>query len=249
MKKARSHRPVRWKGDRAARSLALCVALCILFAVFPRSLHADDSINKKFVYSIYWTGIKAGDAVLYYQSTSDGITIKTHATSAPFLSLFYKVDDIAQSTLYPDGYPREFMLKVRQGRHKRDKMTYFIKDNGSQGQKIIFHNIRDEETTEYFFDTPAYDPLSAFYEMTKWDLNVGTSYYIHIFDSKKLWNTEIQVLRKEKVTVPAGEFDTVVVKPILESEGIFPKTGDMIIWDNSYDSNENKKWDSNSEQS
>jgi hypothetical protein len=37
-------------------------------------------------------------------------------------------------------------------------------------------------------------------------------------------------LRKEKVRVPAGEYDTLVVKPILQSEGIFPKTGEITIW-------------------
>jgi hypothetical protein len=41
---------------------------------------------------------------------------------------------------------------------------------------------------------------------------------------------EVQVLKKERVSVPAGTFDTVVVKPILKSEGIFLRKGDVYIW-------------------
>jgi hypothetical protein len=59
---------------------------------------------------------------------------------------------------------------------------------------------------------------------------VGTSYYIDIFDCKKLWNTEVKVLRREEIETPLGKFRTVVIKPLLKSEGIFARTGDMYIW-------------------
>ncbi|MBI5663642.1 MAG: DUF3108 domain-containing protein [Nitrospirae bacterium] len=206
----------------------LILFVCLL--VFPSLLEAGDTVNKRFVYYIYWSGIKAGEAVLDYSSTPDGITIRTHATSAPVVSLFYPVDDIAESTLYPDGYPKKFTLKVRKGLYKRDKVTYFERKTDGKPQKIIYHNSLDNKTLEFFLDRQAYDPLSAFYEMTKWDLKIGQSAFIDIFDSKKLFNTEVQVLKKERVTVPAGEFNTIVVRPIIKSEGIFRKTGDITIW-------------------
>jgi hypothetical protein len=208
----------------------ICSMVVILFLVHPQCSSADANVNKRFVYHIYWLGIMAGKAVMNFESSPEGIIIRTHATSAPWLSLFYKVDDTAQSILYPDGYPKTFKLKVRQGRHKRDKVTHFEKKMDGKPQKIVFNNIRDEEITEFYFDKRAYDPLSAFYTMTRWDLTIGQSSFIDIFDNKKLWNTEVRVLKKERVRVPAGEFDTIVVKPIMKSEGIFPKTGDMYIW-------------------
>lgn len=207
-----------------------CAAIFIVALLCPAYAAAGESIRKEFVYYIFWSGIRAGRAVLYFKETPDGIAIRTHATSAALISLFYRVDDVAESILYPDGYPKKFTLRVRQGRHRRDKVTLFEKKFPGKPQKIIFHNILDEETDEFFFDKPAYDPLSAFYEMTQWDLEVGKSAYIDIFDNKKLWNTEVQVLRRERIKVPAGEFDTIVVKPLLKSEGIFPKVGDIHIW-------------------
>jgi len=230
MKKIRSIVPGTKVCCKLFRYIYLYSVLIILCTAFPASLEADATVNKKFVYHVYWTGIKAGQAVLYYRSTPDGIVIKTHATSAEWLSMFYKVDDVAQSIIYPDGHPKKFILKVRQGRHKRDKITYFERSTDNKPQKIVYHNIRKDEIVEFYFETPAYDLLSAFYEMTKWNLNIGQSSYIHIFDNKKHWNMEVQVLRKERIRVPAGKFDTIVAKPIVKSEGIFPKIGDITIW-------------------
>ncbi len=206
------------------------LSILFFFIVFSPLVEASSSIHKRFVYNIYWMGIKAGQAVMDYKNTPGGITIKTHATSASFISLFYKVDDIAQSTLYQDGYPKKFILKIQEGRHRRHKVTNFEKRSKDKPQKVIYHNKLDDEIIEFQLEKPAYDPLSALYAMTKRPFEVGKSEYIDIFDNKKLWNTEVKVLRKEKVRVPAGEFNTIVVKPLLKSEGIFLKKGRMHIW-------------------
>jgi hypothetical protein len=40
----------------------------------------------------------------------------------------------------------------------------------------------------------------------------------------------VKVLKKETITVPAGTFDTVMVTPILQSEGIFSREGPVYTW-------------------
>jgi len=40
----------------------------------------------------------------------------------------------------------------------------------------------------------------------------------------------IRVLRKEHIKVPAGEFDAVVVQPIIKSKGIFSENGRAEVW-------------------
>jgi len=61
-------------------------------------------------------------------------------------------------------------------------------------------------------------------------LKVGNTYNIDIFDCKTLWNTEVKVLRREEIETQLGKFKTVVIQPILKSEGIFARSGDMYIW-------------------
>lgn len=208
----------------------LFFSLCSLFMVLCSAADAASSVNKQYVYYAYWSGIRAGKAVLDYKNTPERTIIQTRVTSASFISLFYKVDDFAQSIMYPDGYPEKFTLKIHEGPHRRHKITDFRPRVPGVPQKVIFNNIRDDDVMEFELKEPAYDPLSAFYAITKTDIREGESSFITIFDNEKVWRTEVQILRKEKVRVVAGEFDTIVIKPLLESEGIFIKTGDMYIW-------------------
>ncbi len=207
----------------------LFLNLCY-FIAFPTHLQANPGVPEKLVYHVYWIGIRAGKATLDFYDTSEGLTIKSRATSASFISLFYKVDDVAESILYSDGYPSRYTLKILEGRHRRDKVTFFGIKPASGPQKIVYNNRLDNETKEFYLEEQAFDPLSGFYEVRKRPLEVGHSEHLDIFDSKKLWDVEVQVLRNERVRVPAGEFATVVIKPILQSEGIFLKKGEVYIW-------------------
>jgi hypothetical protein len=40
----------------------------------------------------------------------------------------------------------------------------------------------------------------------------------------------IRVLRREKVRVPAGEFDAIVVQPVFKTKGIFSENGRAEVW-------------------
>ena len=227
----REHRLLKRLSKRVSFILCLCSVFWVLgSAVICSVVEAGPSADKRFVYYVYWMGIRAGKAVLKYKNTPEGIIIQTQATSASIISVFYKVDDFAQSLLYPDGYPKTFILKVREGFHRRHKITNFEPRVPGKPQKVIFNNVLDEDVQEFNLEEPAYDPLSAFYAITKTGVKIGETSYINVFDNKKFWRTEIQVLKKEKIRVLAGEFDTILVKPLLESEGIFIKTGEMHIW-------------------
>jgi hypothetical protein len=210
---------------------ALFFLLCVLCSVFcALEVKAEPRVPEKFVYYIYWSGIRAGMATFDFEDTADGVTIKTHATSASFISVFYKVDDIAQSVLYRDGYPSVYTLKIREGRHKRDKVTRFGKKPVNGLQKIVYNNLLDNEKKEFDVEKQAFDPLSGFYNIRKRQLKAGHSEHLDIFDSKKLWNIEVQVIGKERISTPAGEFDTIIIKPLMQSEGIFMRKGEIYIW-------------------
>jgi hypothetical protein len=207
----------------------MVVILGFLFFL-PSAVQAHPKIPERFVYYIFWSGVRAGMATLITKHSSEGISIQSRATSASFISLFYKVDDITQSTLYPDRYPKRYMLKLREGRHRRNKSTQFGITSGNGSQKVIYRNILDKKTLEFDLAGKAFDPLSAFYEIRHRELTVGKSQFLNVFDSKKLWTVEVKVLRKEKIALPSGDFDTVVISPVLQSEGIFLKKGKFHIW-------------------
>jgi hypothetical protein len=40
----------------------------------------------------------------------------------------------------------------------------------------------------------------------------------------------IRVLRKERIRVPAGTFDAIVVQPVIKTKGIFSENGHAEVW-------------------
>jgi hypothetical protein len=162
----------------------------------------------------------------------DEMHIVSTARSAAWLKLFFPVDDRIESVLVPNaeissiGVPRLYRERIREGWTRFQKEAVFDRNTMEVNTKDF---IKKTETTQKF--TPkTYDTLSSFFYFRTVPLKVGASYFIEIFDCKKLWNTEVQVLRREEIETPVGRFKTVMIKPIMKFEGIFARTGDMYIW-------------------
>ncbi len=209
------------------------VFLIFIFEFFIHT-HVAYSFNipEKLEYDLTWTGIKAGTSTLEITNAGNNIKIISTARSAKWVSVFYTVDDRVETILTKNtgyqfvGQPVNYRLKIREGRHRRDKEVIFKHDIG----KVFYVDHLINEKRE--FDVPSFifDPLSSFYYLRTLKLEVGRSVYVTIFDSKKIWNVEVQVLGKEKVTISTGTVDTIVIKPLMQSEGIFYKKGDIYIW-------------------
>ncbi|HLO24600.1 MAG TPA: DUF3108 domain-containing protein, partial [Geobacteraceae bacterium] len=75
-----------------------------------------------------------------------------------------------------------------------------------------------------------YDPYSSFYYLRTLPLEVGKSVYVSMLDTKQLWNVEVQVLKKERMKTILGEVNTILIKPLIKSEGIFERKGEIFIW-------------------
>ncbi|HWI39869.1 MAG TPA: DUF3108 domain-containing protein [Verrucomicrobiae bacterium] len=185
--------------------------------------------REKLLYDISWTGIKAGTAVQEVVREKGAIRISSTARSVEWVSRFFNVDDRIESHLTAQGetpLPLRFTMKISEGNTRRDREIVFDREKRSA---FWIDHLNDNRQTVPV--TPiTYDTLSSFYFVRTQKLEPGTPVFVDILDNKKLWKTEVQVLRRERVKVPAGEFDTVVVKPLMKSEGIFNRKGEMYIW-------------------
>jgi hypothetical protein len=187
---------------------------------------------EKLQYDLTWAGVKAGEASLEIKEDGDEIKIISTAKSAKWVSVFYTVNNIVESRLSKDnanqtiGQPVNYRVNLREGKHRRNREVLF--DRGSS--KAIYIDHINNERDDFEIPLVIFDPISSFYYLRTVNLEVGKSVYVVIFDNKKVWDVEVQVLRKERVEVPAGEFETIVIKPLMRSEGIFLRKGDIHIW-------------------
>lgn len=207
----------------------LAVVSCALLVLAMAGTASAFHVDEQFDYDLRWIGIYAGKSMMrIFTDEGNKRTIMTTAHSADWISWFYPVEDLAESVVHdePPWYPKWYHLKTREGRRRKDKEIFFSREEG----KAVYVDNLEKESKEFEMPQGVYDPLSAFYQVRFAEIEVGKSSYVPVFDSKKVYDVEIQVLRKETVTVPAGTFDTVLIKPILKSEGIFARKGPILIW-------------------
>lgn len=208
------------------------LSLVLLFVLIAMATSAAAlTVPEKLVYDLTWTGIKAGTATQEIIDEGDSIRIVSLARSTDWISVFFPVEDRVESLLTkvspPQlGLPHDFRMKIREGKHRRDKEIIF--DHGKGKARYIDH--LNGEKVELEIGKNTYDTYSSFYYVRTLPLEVGKSVFVSILDNKQLWNVEIQVLKKEKLDTILGEVNTILIKPLIKSEGIFQKKGEIYIW-------------------
>lgn len=212
------------------------IIIVILASVFLSSHAFGHTILERFQFDLTWTGIKAGEAVLEAIDDGQCIHFISKTYSAEWVSLFYRVENMIESTVKAananssqDAFayiPSHYSVKMREGRHRRDKEVFFDRT----ARQAAYINHIEKERASFPINDSTFDPLSGFFYVRRIPLEVGKSVFVDVFDSKKLYKLEVKVLKKESIKTSLGTFQTIVIKPIMQSEGIFYRKGDILIW-------------------
>lgn len=187
--------------------------------------------GEELIYEISWFGIPAGIGKLHVKGKiikdeRELFQITYSVVSSELFSHFYKVEDMAETFMDATGiFPWNYRLKIREGKSKKDIETVFDQ---------IEHTaafIKDQDKPVVVSIPPAVqDTFSALYYLRTKNIKVGDKVVIDVFEDKKNWQVEVQVLKKERIKIYSGEIDTILVKPLLKFEGIFQRKGDLYIW-------------------
>ena len=178
-------------------------------------------------FSIRFGAIRAGSATL---SVKDTVTIggdltyhlESRAQSSKFFSTFFKVDDIVESWWSVDRrVPVAFEQHIREGKYKKDESIRF--DYGDS----LAHSSKGSPKE---LGANPQDILSSFYFVRASRLAPGDELMINSHSAGKRSELKVRVLKRERIKVPAGTFDCVVVEPMLKSAGLFKQKGKLTIW-------------------
>lgn len=193
---------------------------------------AQESVYKipeTLEYEISYGIIDVGTCMMRVRANEDGtVSIITRAISNDWMNKIYPVDDYAEAVIedYISLRPIKYTLKTREGKGRKHREVLFDHDEN----KATYNDYLNKTSQAYDVPERVFDPLSAFYLTRRVPLVPGESAMVPMFDSKKFWNLKVKVFKREKIKVPVGEFDTVLISPVMQSEGIFSRSGDMYIW-------------------
>jgi hypothetical protein len=183
-------------------------------------------VGEQLEFDIKYGFIRAGAATMSVERLIEYenrpcFLITSVAQSNSFFSTFYKVEDRIETILDANGlFSWRFEKNLNEGKYHARRIIIF-----DQRQQKAYYN---QDTV----DVPLFvqDALSVFYYVRTQDLEVGKSVFINNYNDGKLFNLEVKVVEKEKVTVAAGTFECYVVEPLMNSVGVFKHEGQLKVW-------------------
>lgn len=183
-------------------------------------------VGEKLVFAIQYGLIYAGDATMEIRNIALLDSVKTYhvvslARTNRAFDLIYKVRDHHESFIdYNNLYSIRFEKHLREGGFRRDETVTFDQKN----------HLAVYEDKKVGIPPMTQDFLSALYYVRTVDLNTGEAVYLANHSGGKNYPIYVKVLRHETVEVPAGEFECIVIEPVLKTSSIFKHEGKLTIW-------------------
>jgi len=136
--------------------------------------------------------------------------------------LFFKVDDLYESWFDPNTLVSlRYHQNIDQGTYERDRTYEIFPDRG------IYIDPQQQElkTVEKPLDDGAF-----LYFLRTIPLEVGKTYTWDRYFKPDRNPVRVTVVRRERIRVPAGEFDAVVLQPSIKAKGIFAESAHAEVW-------------------
>jgi hypothetical protein len=140
-------------------------------------------------------------------------------------TFFYRVNDLYESWIDRETlHSLMFIRRIEEGNRRRTQSFDIMPERG-----IYIQRTRQKTETEKTVAEPL-DEAAFLYFVRTIPLRVGETYDFHKYFMPERNPVRIRVLRKERITVPAGTFNAVVVRPIIKTTGIFSEKGQAEVW-------------------
>ena len=134
----------------------------------------------------------------------------------------FRVDDRMESWMDTGTLASlRFRQDMNEGSHERERLFEIYPDRG------VF--TEDQKEAQPTVALPL-DDGSFLYFIRTIPLEVGKEYSFDRYFRPDRNPVRIQVLRREKVNVPAGTFETIVIRPIIKARGVFSEGGRAEVW-------------------
>ncbi len=183
-------------------------------------------VGETLKFAIGWEKIVAGHAeitvpeVIEYRGRTC-FRVRSTARSTRFFSTFFNVEDWAESIIDArEIIPLHFEKHLREGKYKADRMVDFYPEYGAAC------------TPSDTVAVPPYvqDALSLMYFVRTQPLNIGDTLHVDNFSKNKTYPLVVRVVKRERIQVKAGTFNTIVVEPLLQAAGLFKHKGRLKVW-------------------
>ncbi|HET7585482.1 MAG TPA: DUF3108 domain-containing protein [Gemmatimonadaceae bacterium] len=219
----------------ARRRLAILAAIALSGAPAARAQSPADAlpertapapfgVGERLLYEVRFGPIRVGDGRLEITELD---SIRTRpAWHAIFTvkggTLGFHVNDRYETWIDTTALNSlRFVMDLDEGRYDRER------DYQVFPEKAVFTEGGGPERPSV---SDPLDEISFLYYVRTLPLEVGKTYRVNRYFKPDRNPVIIRVLRKERVRVPAGTFDAIVVQPVFKTSGIFSEDGEAQVW-------------------
>lgn len=181
-------------------------------------------VGEKMVYDVKFGPVKVGTGSMEVMGidTLRGTEVFHTTFRVKGGTFFYRVNDLLESWFDTKTMSSlRFRQDMEEGGRNREK-TFDIYPE----RKVYVEKGRDEKES---VNLPL-DDANFLYFIRTVPLVVGETYEFNRYFRPDRNPVTIKVLRKERISVPAGRFNAIVVQPIIKAKGIFSENGHAEVW-------------------
>ncbi len=196
-------------------------------------------VGEKVTHSVNYFRVKAGELTIetkpfaYVNGKKSYRFLLTIRSSSVFSS-FYAVEDSTEILMdYDTLVPSVYTMHVKESGQLKEAKAFF--DPAASVAKYWEHkytkkNGDEEKKFEWGILPFSQNVFSAPFYIRAFTLRLNHEYAFRVADNKENLIFRGKVIRKEKLETAAGTFDSLVIQPQMELQGVFKPVGDIFIW-------------------
>jgi hypothetical protein len=190
----------------------------------PGAIPVPFGVGERLTYDVKFGPVRAGSGSMEISGIEPmrglpAYHVRFHVTGG---ALFYKVNDAYDSWMDVRNLNSlRFVQDLNEGRKERDKRFDIYPERAAYVE---------EGKPEKASVSQPLDDASFLYFVRTIPLVVGQTYEFNRYFRPDRNPVKIKVLRRERIEVPAGKFNAIVIQPIIKTSGIFGENGHAEIW-------------------
>jgi len=185
--------------------------------------------GEELVYKVEFLGITMGYARFSFLgkvllSGKEAYHLRVRAWTSDILSVIYPMDDTID--YYLDVHTIAPLRQEYTKSRKRDDVAIYDQEKGT----IVYRNRKNGKIRKKVDVVPnVYDPVSLAYYIRARGPE-GEAVEHTMYAGKKLWEVSAKSLGREQIRTDRGEYDTIIVQPVLRQGGKVETKKRMRMW-------------------
>ena len=175
--------------------------------------------------------IDAGKAFLKWNpATGRGGQANIHIESQGLVNKLFPVKDDYSTNLDERGCTLSTLMRAEESSRRRETLVTY-----DRIQKKVQYQERDlvkNQTVNKEMEIPGctFDVIGALVELRRLKMEPGAVLSVPVSDGKKFVNARVEVQAREKVSTPAGEFNTIRCEAFLFDGILYARKARLHVW-------------------